>query len=185
MATCLRETDIHSWCQGFQKDCRFYSPLSIEMLCSRRRQRRTSLPTKERFYSQSNKSLGQRKREIDTYFLLKLGINIDPLSCLLNFLRCSVHGGHWQPSLIFSKNSQFFNRVNCNDYPPELVANTEIVSGTSTNARKVIRKYAAMTPASSYSYVAIVAWILLFRDPGGYPLLVRYSVDDESETRIR
>ena len=65
------------------------------------------------------------------------------------------------------------------------MANTEIVSGTSTNARKVIRKYAAMTPASSYSYVAIVAWILLFRDPGGYPLLVRYSVDDESETRIR
>ena len=60
------------------------------------------------------------------------------------------------------------NGRHCNDYPPELVDNSEMVEGTSTSARKVIRKYVAMTPASSYSYVAIVAWVLLIRDPGVY-----------------
>ena len=52
--------------------------------------------------------------------------------------------------------SSFIKEEIVNDHPPGRVVKTEIVNGTSTKARKVIRKYAAMTPASSYSYVVIV-----------------------------
>ena len=118
--------------------------------------------------------------------MLKLGIKVNPLSCLLNFLRCSIHGEHPQPSLTFSTNFQCHRHSLIeeivSDNPPGRAVKTEIVNGTSTNARKVMRKYAAMTPASSYSYVAIVAGVLLFRESGGYPFFwykcVRYSADD-------
>ena len=131
------------------------------MLCSRRKQRGASLPTEKRFCSQRHKSLVSGKRRVETYLVLNLGKKIDPLSCLLNFLCCSIHGAHAQPSFIFSTNFRCHRHSLIeeivDDHPPGRVVKTEIVNGTSTNARKVIRKYAAMTPASSYSYVAIVA----------------------------
>ena len=43
-----------------------------------------------------------------------------------------------------------------NGYSPGRVVKTEIVNGTSAKARKEMRKYAAMTLASSYSFVVIM-----------------------------
>ena len=113
------ETNIQCQCQGFQKDCRFCFPLSTRMLCSRRRQRRTSPPTERMFYSQRYKWL-VKGRGVDTYLLLNLGTKIDPLCSSLNFLRCAIHGEHPQLSLIWAKNSRchhFFSVMNCKRLP--------------------------------------------------------------------